>query len=495
MGLYLDRASFPRLERANWLWGFTGPQLIWAGSGIGALMLTILATQSLAEASRVLVAVTIPAVTFGLTSIRRRALVSIASEQGVWMLRKMLGQTRWRVRPEAPVDAHDMPVPGAAGARMKVLSSAFGGGAILWDARTRWATAVVRCTSTSFAMASDDAWASRSAGFADLLAQLVTHDGVVRVATHARTVPAAAAAAADYYTRTSHERGGGPASSPWAHEAYTQVLAEASSAGQAQMVSRDVLVTITLDTSVLRGRVKEAGGGHRGISLILAREVSALGGLLEQAGAESAAWLDADEVDEVVRLAYDPAAIDLLAERRAAGLRPVPAGSAGPVRLVEHADHLVTDSAAHAVYWVAEWPRAEVEVGFLANLVCQGSYAHVLTCVMTPVPLDRALRDLGQARVGVASQVRLAEKLDRHVSAEMAAEERDLEDRELELTTGGVDVRYTGYLTVSAPDVEALGVASAEAKIAATLLDLRLLRGQQAAAFAAASLPIGWGLR
>ena len=252
MGLYVERASFPRLERANWLWGFTGPQLIWAGSGIGALMLTILATQSLAEAARVLVAVTIPAVAFGLTSIRRRALVSIAAEQGVWMLRKMLGQNRWRVRPEAPIDAHDMPVPGAAGARMKVLSSAFGGGAVLWDARTRWATAVVRCTSTSFAMASDDAWASRSAGFADLLAQLVTHDGVVRVATHARTVPAAAAAAADYYARTSMERGAGPAASPWADHAYTQVLAEASSAGQAQMVSRDVLVTITLDTSVLR---------------------------------------------------------------------------------------------------------------------------------------------------------------------------------------------------------------------------------------------------
>ncbi len=492
MALYLERARFPRLERSGWLFGLTGGQLAWVAAGIGALMLAVL-SQNMGAAGRVLVGVTIPAVAFGVISIRRRPLVRLAAEFGVWQMRRLLGQTSWRVRPEAPRDAHDMPVPGAAGARVKVLESMFGDGAMLWDTRTRWATAVVRCTSTSFTLASDDEWARRSAGLANMLSQLVTHDGVVRVATHARTVPAAAAAASDYYETTVASRG--VSGSPWAHQAYAAVLDEVSAAGEAQMVSRDVLVTLTLDTTLLRTRIREAGRGHRGISLILAREVQALGALLEAAGAESAVWLDAAEVDEVVRLAYDPQSIDLLAARRAAGARPVPAGSAGPVQLVEHADHLVTDSAAHAVYWIAEWPRAEVEVGFLKNLICQGSYAHVLTCVMTPVPIDVALRDLGRARVGVQSQMRLAERLDRHISDEMLSEQGDLAEREAELTAGGVDVRYTGYLTVSGADVEALGVASAEAKLAASLLDLRLLRGQQAAGFAAACLPIGWGLR
>ncbi|WP_129590637.1 SCO6880 family protein [Sanguibacter massiliensis] len=493
MGIYLERASFPRLERSGYLFGLSVGQLAWIGSGIGVLMSSFMTQNGGAIARGLLLSM--PMVLFGVLSIRRRPLVRLAADQGVWQMRRLLGQTRWRVSPEKPRDAYDMPVPGAAGARMKVLESAFGAGAILWDARTRWATAVVRCTTTSFTLASDDEWARRAAGYSDVLAQLVTHDGVVRVATHARTIPAAAAAAANYYATTSAARGAGADASPWAHEAYRAVLEHVSASGEAQMVSRDVLVTLTIDTTAVRDRIKDGGGGSRGISFVLAQEVAALGALLEAAGAETAEWLDAAEVDEAVRLAYDPSSIDVLAQRRAAGMRPVPAGSAGPVRLIEHADHLVTDDAWHKVFWIAEWPRADVEVGFLKNLICQGSYAHTLTCVMTPVPIDKALRGMGSARVGLNSRLTMNVKLDRHISAELRAEERDLEEREEELTSGGVEVAFTGYITVTAPDEAALGAAQGTARIAASLLDLRVLRGQQAAAFAAASLPLGWGLR
>ena len=81
------------------------------------------------------------------------------------------------------------------------------------------------------------------------------------------------------------------------------------------------------------------------------------------------------------------------------------------------------------------------------------------------------------------------------MSAELAATARDIQEREQELVQGFGDVQYTAYLTISAPTEDALGAAKAEAEMAANQLDLRLLRRQQGAAFTAANLPVGWGLK
>jgi hypothetical protein len=68
--------------------------------------------------------------------------------------------------------------------------------------------------------------------------------------------------------------------------------------------------------------------------------------------------------------------------------------------------------------------------------------------------------------------------------------------REEELADGHADCRFSGYVTISAPDLEALEDASGEVEQLAQQCRLQLtrLRGQQAEAFTW-TLPLARGLR
>ncbi|NKX94260.1 hypothetical protein HF995_13440 [Sanguibacter hominis ATCC BAA-789] len=495
MSTYLETARFPRLERQGFMFGMTGGQL-GVLAGAGALLMRAVLSQDVTNIVTTILFVAGPLAAFGTIAVQRRALTTITLEIGVWYMRKLLGQTTWKVRPESTVEDHSFGVPGAVGTRISVHRTGFADGALLWDARENTATAVMRVEATSFALASDDDRAGRAAGWAQLCAQVVQHEGVSRVATYARTIPAASAAASDYYVRTSAQRGAGAAASEWADAQYRELLDQGRSLDAAVgVVSRDTLVAITIDANAARNLIRGAGGGKRGMSLVMAREVAALGRLLEEAGATATSWLTAEEVAETIRVAFDPGAVDALEDRRAHGATPVQVPAAGPTVVHEEVDHLVTDTGLHQTFWVAEWPRTEVPIGFLANLLCRGTYAHTFTQVFTPVPLHKALKDVADARMGIESQMNVNTRLGRPITAEMRASLDDVMEREQELTQGFGDVRFTGYLTISAPTEDGLGAARAEALMAASQLDLRLLKRQQAAAFTAAALPIGWGLK
>jgi hypothetical protein len=71
-------------------------------------------------------------------------------------------------------------------------------------------------------------------------------------------------------------------------------------------------------------------------------------------------------------------------------------------------------------------------------------------------------------------------------SARRAKEADGVARRESELAEGHAEYRFSGYVTVSATDRESLAVASADAEHAARAahLELRLLFGRQAEAFA-----------
>ena len=77
------------------------------------------------------------------------------------------------------------------------------------------------------------------------------------------------------------------------------------------------------------------------------------------------------------------------------------------------------------------------------------------------------------------------------------AEYGDVLRREQELVAGHGDLRFVGYVAVSADDKEELDAACAIVEQAATqaMCEVRRLSGQQAQAFAAAALPLGRGLR
>lgn len=500
MSVELPATNFPRMNRQGWMLGLTGGQLIVCGVAAVFLMQS-LPSGDLPRIASTLFFITVPLAAFGVASYQRRALTTITWERCAWVMRKALGQTTFKIRPETPTSAMSFGLPGVVGARISVHKTGFAEGAMLWDARAKTATAVLRCTTSSFNLASDSNRAHRAGKFADLCVQLVKHEGVVRVGTYTRTRPTSAAELRDYYQRKVSERGAGPAASPWADAQYQELLSSEAVRSKAVM-SRDVLVAITISFPAARKSIKAGGGGKRGMSYVMANEIVAFKGLLEGTGVDTVTWLDTAGISEVIRTAFDPGAVEDIDLRRTYPdlnpfnpTGPVTPDSAGPTALIEHVDHMETDSGLHRTFWVAEWPRTVVEVGFLAPLVAEAPYPHVFTQVFAPIPIHQALKRLGQERTALDSKIETYEKLGRDVTAEMLAQRDDLDEREQEITDGFGAVKFTAYLTVSGTDAEALEAATSAANSSGAGLDLRVLKRQQAQAFTAGMLPVGWGLK
>ncbi|MGO1321104.1 MAG: hypothetical protein ACTMIK_12750, partial [Galactobacter sp.] len=72
----------------------------------------------------------------------------------------------------------------------------------------------------------------------------------------------------------------------------------------------------------------------------------------------------------------------------------------------------------------------------------------------------------------------------------------DIRSREEQLVSGHAEARFYGLVSVSAPDMAALGSADSRLKHAAAKakLELRNLYGQQHAGFMGAALPLARGL-
>ena len=92
---------------------------------------------------------------------------------------------------------------------------------------------------------------------------------------------------------------------------------------------------------------------------VLAQLTSTFDQAARTAGLNPTGWLTAHEIAAVVRTAYDPKALAALDRWSSSGRPEADPAAAGPVVVVEKADHIATDSAVHATYWVENWPRIE----------------------------------------------------------------------------------------------------------------------------------------
>ena len=153
------------------------------------------------------------------------------------------------------------------------------------------------------------------------------------------------------------------------------------------------------------------------------------------------------------------------------------------------------DGAWHATYWIAEWPRVHVGPDFLTPLLLGAAWTTV-SVVMAPVPADQAMREVRSARTADLADAELKSRAGFLQSARRARESEGVTRRETELADGHHEFRFSGYVTVSAPDPERLAAACAvtEHSAQAARLELRRLYGRQAEAYTW-TLPLGRGLR
>jgi hypothetical protein len=136
-----------------------------------------------------------------------------------------------------------------------------------------------------------------------------------------------------------------------------------------------------------------------------------------------------------------------------------------------------------------------VTAGFLQPLLLRGEGISAVAVVMEPIPPSRATRGAESARASHLADDELRARAGYIPTARRRKDEADLVAREAELAAGHGELRFAGYVSVTAPDLSALASAAAgveESGLEAGV-ELRRLYGEAGQAFTA-TLPIGRGL-
>jgi hypothetical protein len=155
-----------------------------------------------------------------------------------------------------------------------------------------------------------------------------------------------------------------------------------------------------------------------------------------------------------------------------------------------------SDAAFHNTYWISSWPRSDVGPSFLAPLLMQSATVRTVAVTIEPVPFGQAMR-----QAEMAQTMELAGEMERRRQGSMttASDRRRAQavtGREEELADGFAAMRFAGFVTVSAGDVEELERTCGEIEHAGQLarLEFQRMYGEQEAAFTN-TLPLCRGLR
>ncbi|WP_268221038.1 SCO6880 family protein [Streptomyces sp. EMB24] len=472
--------KFPHRSRRGVLLGLTAPQLTVTGL-TGLLLLVVVLTRGVVGALQLIPLWAVIALLV-LVRHRGRALADWAPIVARYALRRMRGQLVWLTRPSRrPTREGLLHLPGTA-ASLRVTTAPDGRYGAVHNPHTGTLTAVVKVSSRAYALLDPGTQQANVGGWGRALATLARTGQIARIQVIERTVPDSGDALRRYW-----EEHGRP-DTPMAGAIYNELI---QSAGPAA-APHEAYVAVSLDTKAARRLINQAGGGLTGAFGVLAQLTSTFDQAARTAGLTPAGWLTAREIAAVVRTAYDPRALATLDRWSTAGRPEADPATAGPVVVVEKADHIATDSAVHATYWVENWPRTEASAGFLHQLLFTGGVRRTLSLSYEPKGLDAALRDVRRRKSSVLADAAERARRGQVDSEADSIEYQDIKARERQLIAGHADVALTGMLTVSADSEDELRTACAVVETAAVgaQLDLRLLTWQQAEAFTAAALPL-----
>lgn len=360
---------------------------------------------------------------------------------------------------------------------------------VVKDATTGTWCAALACRGTSFALLDGieqerltALWGQAVAGFAQ------EGSPVARVAWVERTIPEEGDALAAWLEAEAVLGPGDPA-----FDSYAELIASAGPASQ----RHETFVVVAIDSSRARKAIRQAGGGDAGAAEVVLRELDHLADRLRQADVEVSERLDARALASAVRVAFDPASVHAVASRR----RADPAGggvsgrNAWPMATDTSWSRYRTDSGWHATFHVAEWPRQRVAASFLHPLILRPRSQHSLAVVMEPVPPSRAARAVESAHASHVADEELRARAGYLETARRRRQHEELLRREEELARGHAEVRFAGYVTVTARTEDDLEFAAGEIEQLGfdARVELRRLYGRQDEAFTF-TLPLARGL-
>lgn len=157
--------------------------------------------------------------------------------------------------------------------------------------------------------------------------------------------------------------------------------------------------------------------------------------------------------------------------------------------------HYRSDSAFHNSYWVSSWPRAEVGATFLASLLMQSATIRTVSVTIEPVPYRVAMRKAETAATAEVADEIARERQGFLTTARDRRQQQASSRREDELADGYAEMRYAGFITVSARS-DGLDRSNGDVEHAGQLsrLELQRMSGEQEAAVVN-TLPLCRGLR
>lgn len=263
-----------------------------------------------------------------------------------------------------------------------------------------------------------------------------------------------------------------------------------------------VLVAVSVHTGHSARAIRSSGRGHRGACAVLLRELVSLQRQLQGADVTVDGVLGPDALASVYR-EVSSALSDVTAPTGSSvngvgNVRPLPVEPSTvwpwPMAVEVSWDAVRTDGTWHATYWIAEWPRVEVTPDFLGPLLFS-PVRRTMAVTMEPISPSRAARQVAKARTSDLADGELRRRGGFLVTARHKREREGVEERDVELTDGHAQYRFSGYVTVTTASRDELREACSEIEQAAgqACMELRLLYGEQDRALVC-TLPLGRGL-
>lgn len=487
---------FGPVERHGFLGSVRPGQAVVVLSGMLVALLTLGSSPSPGRAAGAIILVALSLVCATI-AVSGRTVEQWLPVVGAWLIRRVRGRHRFRSRtptagmrgpvggPAAPTTADVSLPPSLRGVRIVALPYGDRTVGAVSERDGRFLTALLSCKVGSFSLL-DAAAQERCLSHWGNVLSAAADTPVRRIQWLERTTPAEPEALARWL-----ESEGDPdllESSAAITDSYRELIGRAARVSQ----EHQALVAIQIDAARVRGR----GPGATESALIEEAERIAEG--LRRAGVQIGGALTARHIASSFRTAFDPyVRCDLVHRGEAAQTSTASdAYTAWPVGAIEAWDHYRTDDAVHATYWIAGWPQIEVGALFLDPVLAQAAAVRTVGVTFEPLSAQRSIQEV-EAQV-TRDQADRALK-SRFGQAEMARHEQvyaATRRREAELAAGYAEVRFAGFITVSAPDLDALHSSCAEVARDASRsrLELHPMYGQQAEAFTF-TLPLCRGLR
>lgn len=492
----VPRYRFGALERRGLLAGLRGPQIVIV---LAAAMVAVAGLRLLPAGAGTLGALTIAAVASfaAFVPIAGRTADEWLPVVARWVARELMGRQRFLSR--TPGSGITVTLEGDPGyppslADIVMLSHQVPGSAadigIAKDRRSGTYTGVLAVQGKSFALLDGPEKARRLAAWAGILAGLAREGGVIhRVQWVERTVPDPGDDIGQYLKDNI-----AVLLDSRLARSYLEVVDQADPVTQ----EHEVFVALQVHGARSARAIKAAGGGDFGACEVLRRELAALSASLRGAEISVQGALTPRLMAHALRTAFDPESRQRLAgiASRAPDRQGTSVVNAGPIAAEESWSSYRSDSAWHATYWIAEWPRVDATADFLAPLLLRTEAMRTVSLTMEPVSPLKAIRSVEAARTSAAADEELRHRAGFVTTTRRQREHESLADHEHDLAQGHAFYRFSGYVTVSAPTRDELATACGEIEEAAgrCFLDLRRLRGQQAEGFSF-TLPLCRGLR